>query len=386
MRSIGDMQQKIIHLVLGKANPNRMNGVNKVAHNHATYLHKIGKDVEIWGITKTPNGDVIPRAFPTRLFRLQPFYRDLDPALLYALHHLPKNTIFHIHGAFIADFYKLTRELNFRKIPYVYTPHGSFNEIALEKSKWIKKLYIQRYEKTMLRDAKWVHLLGQSEYDNLGKIVKLDNRVVVPNGQNFDELHFDFHKMVRRNSPVFGFCGRLDIFYKGLDYLIDGFAGYMQKGGTGDLWLIGDGPDRAELEKRVLDNNCKDRVVFMGAHYGKDKLNRIANMNLFCHPSRSEGSPTAVLEAAALKRPLLVSTATNVGTLVEQRGAGIHIKKLDADHIEKAMLTFDKQFAEGVHLAMGDKAQQLIREEFDWMKIIGQLEKIYEMPGPTKRK
>lgn len=372
------MQQKIIHLVLGKANPNRMNGVNKVAHNHATYLHQIGKDVEIWGITKTPNGDVVPRSFPTRLFRLQPFYRDLDPALLYALHHLPKNTIFHVHGAFISDFYKITRELNYMKIPYIYTPHGAFNEIALEKSKWIKKVYIQRYEKTIMRDAKWVHLLGQSEFDNIDKIVSLDNKVVIPNGQNFDELKFDFHKMVRRNSPVFGFCGRLDIFYKGLDLLINGFAGYVRKGGSGDLWLIGDGPDRAALEKLVKENNCKDRVVFMGAHYGKDKLNRISNMNLFCHPSRSEGSPTAVLEAAALKRPLLVSTATNVGELVEQYKGGIHLKKNNALEIEKAMLTFDKLFEEGKHLEMGDRAQKMVVDEFDWTTIVHQLEALYE--------
>ena len=372
------MQQKIIHLVLGKANPNRMNGVNKVAHNHATYLHQMGKDVEIWGITKTPNGDVVPRNFPTRLFRLQPFYRDLDPALLYALHHLPQNTIFHIHGAFIADFYKLTRTLNYRKIPYLYTPHGAFNEIALEKSKWVKKLYIQGYEKTILREAKWVQLLGQSEYDNINKIVKLTNRVVIPNGQNFDELKFDFHKMVRRNSPIFGFCGRLDIFYKGLDLLVDGFAGYIQKGGTGDLWIIGDGPDRKALEDRVKQNKCKDRVIFMGAHYGKDKLNRIANMNLFCHPSRSEGSPTGVLEAAALKRPLLVSTATNVGTLVEKNHCGIHLKKTDAHTIEKAMLAFDKIFEEGKHLEMGDRAQKMVAEEFDWTNIIRQLEQLYQ--------
>jgi hypothetical protein len=48
------MPTKIIHLVLGKANPDRMNGVNKVAHNQAIALFELGCDVEIWGITKTP--------------------------------------------------------------------------------------------------------------------------------------------------------------------------------------------------------------------------------------------------------------------------------------------------------------------------------------------
>src|SRR5574343_1495319 len=123
------MKPKIIHLVLGKANPNRMNGVNKVAHNHAVHMHQLGYDVEIWGITKTPDGEVIERELPTRLFRQQPFYRDLDPKLLYALSKAPKNTIFHIHDAFIPDFYKMSRLLVDMKRKYVYTPHGAFNKI-----------------------------------------------------------------------------------------------------------------------------------------------------------------------------------------------------------------------------------------------------------------
>jgi len=40
----------IIHLVLGKANPNRMNGVNKVANQLATTMTNLNKEVELWGI------------------------------------------------------------------------------------------------------------------------------------------------------------------------------------------------------------------------------------------------------------------------------------------------------------------------------------------------
>ncbi|CAN5576477.1 hypothetical protein BH11BAC2_BH11BAC2_08940 [soil metagenome] len=370
--------QKIIHLVLGKANPNRMNGVNKVAHNHATYLHQLGKDVEIWGITKTPGGEIFPREFPTKLFRTQPIFRSIDPALMGAIARLPKKTIFHIHGAFINDFYKVSRLLKEMKIPYVYTPHGAFNAIALEKNKWMKKLYIQRYEKTMLKDAKKVHFLGLSEYEHMSRILKLNNRIIVPNGQNFGELEFDYHVMNRKHSPVFGFCGRLDIYYKGLDLLLDGFAGYLKKGGKGELWLIGDGPDRPTLEEQAKLLKITDRVLFMGARYGKDKLNRISNMDIFCHPSRSEGSPTAVLEAAALKIPLMISTATNVGAIIEERGCGLHLHHTTAKTIEKACFTFEKLYEEGKHKAMGECAAKMVREEFDWLHIAAQLVEIYD--------
>jgi hypothetical protein len=75
------------------------------------------------------------------------FYRDLEPKLLHAISRQKKGTVFHVHGAFITDFYKVTRLLNDLKIPYIYTPHGAFNKVALEKNKWVKKVYINRYEK-----------------------------------------------------------------------------------------------------------------------------------------------------------------------------------------------------------------------------------------------
>ena len=199
------MAIKIIHLVLGKANPNRMNGVNKVAHNHTSQLFELGYDVEIWGITKNVTTEVFPRKFPTKLFRAQSFYRDLDPKLSYEISRLPRSTIFHIHGAFITDFYKVTLLLNDMKIKYVYTPHGAFNAIALNKSKWLKKLYIQRYEKNILRGAKKVHFLGQSEFEHISKIIQLNNKVIIPNVQTFDELYYDYHKMQRKTHPIIGF-------------------------------------------------------------------------------------------------------------------------------------------------------------------------------------
>ncbi len=372
------MTLKIIHLVLGKANPERMNGVNKVAHQQAMHLHALGHDVEIWGITRSPDDAVYPRPFPTKLFKSQPFYRDLDPKLMYQLSKLPKNTMFHIHGAFIADFYKFTRMLRDMKFPYVYTPHGAFNKVALEKNKWIKKLYFQRYEKVILRDAKKVQFLGHSEYEHAGKLMRLNNRVIIPNGQNFSELQFEFHTMQRKHSPVFGFCGRLDVYYKGLDVLLDGFAGYVKKNGLGELWIIGDGPDRHRLEDQARALKIGDRVHFMGAKYGKDKLNRIANMDVFCHPSRSEGSPTAVLEAAALGRPLMVSTATNVGQNVEKRGCGIHLHTTTAKSIEKACFEFERDYAEGKHIAMGECAQRMVTEEFSWDTVAQSLTSIYK--------
>jgi glycosyltransferase involved in cell wall biosynthesis len=374
---------KVIHVVLGKANPNRMNGVNKVAHQLAMNLHTHQVPVEIWGITKTPTDAVYSRPFPTRLFRSQPIYRGLDPKLMYAISQEKKDTIFHVHGGFITAFYKLTQLLKDMNFEYVYTPHGAFNKIALEKNKWIKKIYISRYEKFILRNAKAIQLLGQSEFDHLGTIIRLSNKVVIPNGQDFEELVFDFAPMKSRSVPVFGFCGRLDTYYKGLDFLLEGFASYCKRGGEGELWLIGDGPDRPQLEALCKEYHIDARVQFMGARYGKDKLNRIANMDVFCHPSRSEGSPTAVLEAGALGKALIVSTATNVGSEVEKYNAGFHIRQSTSKSIENAMFSFLKSYHSGEYLEFGMQAKEMVKTNFSWCAVTKKLMEQYDYELPT---
>ena len=226
-------------------------------------------------------------------------------------------------------------------------------------------------------------MLGQSEFDHLGTIIRLSNKVVIPNGQDFEELAFEFTTMKNRNVPIFGFCGRLDTYYKGLDFLLEGFAGYCKKGGEGELWLIGDGPDRPQLEALCKEYYIESRVQFMGARYGKDKLNRIANMDVFCHPSRSEGSPTAVLEAGALGKALIVSTATNVGSEVEKYNAGFHIRQSNSKSIENAMFSFLKTYQSSEYLEFGKHAKEMVKVEFSWFAVTKKLLELYDFETPA---
>ena len=59
----------LIHLVLGKANPARMNGVNKVVFQLASRQAASGRDVQIWGITKDQKHNYEERDVETTLFK-----------------------------------------------------------------------------------------------------------------------------------------------------------------------------------------------------------------------------------------------------------------------------------------------------------------------------
>ena len=246
---------EIIHIILGKANPNRMNGVNKVVNSLATYQAELGCSVSVWGITKAPVHDYPKRNYRTILFReTSKFF--LPKGIEEAINQKCQKTVFHFHGGFIPQFILIARLILKKGFKYVFTPHGSYNTIAMERSNWKKKLYINLFERTLVENAKTLHFIGKSEIEGAKQLFQLKSYELVPNGQNAEEVAVPSHSKKENPFPIFGFCGRLDVKTKGLDILLNGFAEYLSvKEFKGELWLIGDGEEREVLE--VLAQNLK---------------------------------------------------------------------------------------------------------------------------------
>jgi glycosyltransferase involved in cell wall biosynthesis len=90
--------------------------------------------------------------------------------------------------------------------------------------------------------------------------------------------------------------GRLSTV-KGYDRLLDAFALVISGGVTAELWLVGDGPERASLAARAAELGLAARVHFAG--YQADPYPWMRFAHVFAQSSRREGLPVAVLEAAA---------------------------------------------------------------------------------------
>ena len=363
---------EIIHIVLGKANPDRLNGVNKVVNNLASDQVRAGKNIQVWGISKDLHHDYPVRNFRTRLFKAGRFPFAVPLELKRAiLDHT--DAVFHLHGGWIPLFSSLSWFFSKHGVKYVLTPHGAYNSVAMRRSYWKKRIYFLFFEKHLLKCSYKVHSIGRSEVDGLQQLFSAANSFLLPYGfyPNISLL-----ESPKDDVFTFGFVGRLDTYTKGLDLQMEAFFQFQSLHPKSRMWIIGDGDGMAYLNKYISDHNLEN-VVLWGKKFNEEKDELIGRMHVFLHPSRNEGLPTSVLEAASMGIPSIVSLATNVADYVTKYKAG---KAVNNDSISELLVAMNELYTEYQcdQLESYRKGtRNMLESAFAWPALVGQFDELY---------
>lgn len=374
---------QVIHIILGKANPNRMNGVNKVVWQLATHQFTSGLNVQVWGITKTPDNQNFETQFPIKLFKANRFSA---PSGLEK--ELCKNnnneTIFHFHGGFILDFFFIATLLLKYQFKYVLTPHGAYNTVAMERSWFRKQLYFLLFENKLVKNASFVQAVGKSEIKGLNKQIKGTNQFLIPNGYDPDFENESIN--TPENAFIISYCGRLDVHTKGIDLMIEAMEMLKEINTQAlpfELWLIGDGEDKNWIINEIKKRKLTSIVKLKGVQYGDAKIKLLKQAHLFLHPSRNEGMPTGVQEAASLGLPLIVSEQTNLGDFVTKYDAGWVLSDNNSTNQVIAISKAIQLHSSGLLSYKKGYAKKMVAIEFDWKPIALQLQVAYEAVLPN---
>jgi glycosyltransferase involved in cell wall biosynthesis len=113
--------------------------------------------------------------------------------------------------------------------------------------------------------------------------------------------------------PVVGTVGRL-VEVKQQSAMIRAVARLRECRPDVYLLLVGDGPERDNLERSARDHGVADRVRFAGYQSRPEQFLRI--MNAFVLTSRSEGLPVSLLEAWVERVPVVSSAVGGVPRVV----------------------------------------------------------------------
>lgn len=364
---------EIIHIVLGKANPDRLNGVNNVVYHLAMEQYKAGKNVQVWGITSTPLHDYPERNFHTKLYMSEKFPFAINEEIKKDILK-NKTAVYHLHGGWIPVFSRIAMFFAKHKIKYVVTGHGAYNEIAMRHSAIVKRAYFYLFEKMMLKNAHKIHAIGKSEVQGLKNILPKVNSFLLPYGFVFNQGETN---SLKNDEFTIGFLGRLDTKTKGLDLLVEAFYLFQKLYPYSQLWIIGEGEGLAYLKSFIVKKKLNN-IRLLGKKFGEEKNSLLSKMHVFVHPSRNEGLPTAVLEAAALGLPTIVTKATNMGEYITEYNAGISIENDDIIALEKSMerIYSAYQMNKAESLAMG--AKKMIESAFDWPILVQKYDDLYQ--------
>jgi glycosyltransferase involved in cell wall biosynthesis len=134
-------------------------------------------------------------------------------------------------------------------------------------------------------------------------------------------------------------ASRLSKYQKRQDLLIEAMV-YLKKDDV-QLTILGDGPNRRELERLVEQNNLSKKIIFKP--FEKNIWNSLIDFDLLVHSCDYEGLSKIIIESMGVGLPVLASNVTPLNTYIIDNENGFLVDNNPRDWAEKIRNIKEKQ-------------------------------------------
>jgi len=166
---------------------------------------------------------------------------------------------------------------------------------------------------------------------------------------------------------------------KGIDVFLEALSRYKLRGGAALKYhLVGDGPERVALEQQVMTSGLSDWVQFHGLATESEVRAHLAQADLFVLPSRSEGFPVSLMEAAAAGLPLLASHITGIPEILQEEENGLFLIPDDVEQQAGQLELLMQNNWQLLH-QLKQTASELNPDAWDIQTSIRQLVKVFDV-------
>jgi phosphatidylinositol alpha-1,6-mannosyltransferase len=188
----------------------------------------------------------------------------------------------------------------------------------------------------------------------------------------------DRGRVCAAEPPTILTVARLTDRFKGHDVLIRALPTIQASVPHARWVVVGDGPLRIELERRVAERRLEGSVTFAGHVSDAERDSWYARADVFAMPSRlpptgrgGEGFGIAFLEASAHGLPIVAGNVAGALDAVEDGCTGLLVEPTDPAEVAAAItnLLADPERARRLGRAGRERAQQ-----FAWPVVAGRLE------------
>ena len=169
----------------------------------------------------------------------------------------------------------------------------------------------------------------------------------------------------------------------GVDLLLRAFAGLCADAAVQAaqpacrLLIVGDGPQRGELQQLAAQLGISERTQFVGAVAHNEVPHWLHQLDIYAAPSRldSESFGVAVIEAGACGLPVVVSDAGGLPEVVVAGVTGLVVPRSDVPALQAALkrLVLDASF----RARLGAAGRAHVERHYEWGHCVDLMERCY---------
>jgi glycosyltransferase involved in cell wall biosynthesis len=266
---------------------------------------------------------------PRHYFQLKKILKQYSPELL------------HLHlwnpGSCRYGFWAAARN----KTPIVTTEHDPFALKGFKKN--FKRKSLEKTAHTItVSGANYGQMLKWYP-ESKGHISVIHNGIDL---EAFEKqlMHFTTQEKQKIRSKLFGATPDDTVLLtiaalhprKGIKYLIRAMRKIVEQKNSTKLVIIGEGPEKKELEKLTEKLQLQKHVRFLGRQENIPKI--LKSSDIFVLPSVKEAFGLVLLEAMAAQLPVVAARVGGIPEIVEDRKSGILVPPQDEDALAKHIL------------------------------------------------
>ncbi len=266
--------------------------------------------------------------------------------------HMRQGGVSHVHASFsgtvaliVSRTFPITMSFGVYGFGELHNPSGTHLAELIEGAVFVRS--ISRHGRGHLMLS-----CPRSEWSKL---------IYVPLG--IDATEFASGPPRTASSPRHILCvGRLAA-EKGQALLLEAIAALSAEGRPVHLRLVGDGPDRAWLERRAAELGMASSVEFAGWVDQARLMEIYAETDLFVLSSLAEGIPMVLMEAMAMRIPCVAPRITGIPELIEDGVDGMLFTVADVEDLTRKM----RKLLDSPELSaqMGDQARGRVVRDYD---------------------
>ncbi len=243
---------------------------------------------------------------------------------------MAESGVVHIHGVWWPTNVQIARTADALGVPYVITPHGMFDDVAVAQKPGKKKLFHALVGRRLFERAALVHVTAQGELNQTHKWFHAPRTAIVPPVIDLhlfrelpgpDEARAAFAPPLA-SAPVVLFLSRVHP-QKCPEILVDAVALLKQRGVDCNLVIAGPGEPAYidSLKRRAAERGVADRTLCPGMVGGRLKVSLYQLATIFALPSPQESFGLVMTEAMSCGTPVVTTDSIDITPELRASGA-----------------------------------------------------------------